>query len=268
MNHYYAVFQVHKASTNTRHKMEAHVYARTIEECDLILKKKVNTDEVSFLHLIERSLLPNRSWKVGGVRSQLSAHVDSINDYVEFQLNESFTEFLALYREQLRDLPTNTATRWLTQERPLMMSDVQIFILADFTGEAFDSLKKRMLTEYMAKFIMHTMEEQGRSYVQAHFPRNALIAALRGDLQHLEAAKNIPGFGAELPLQAGELLYYVDVNSATSSEPFLYCDDSKFCKLSVRSRARLCAQHEGFIDIFKAMNLSYISKKLVAQGRV
>lgn len=255
--HFYAQFNVKVQDVIKRY--DAHVYAMNELDCTIMLKKAlVNIGVFWNMHSLEK--LQYKPWLIAGKNYQRGPQVESLQPYVEHEFNLPLLDFLYKYGDFLRCLPVNTVQRYIANvkngETPVRLDEVHVQILADFTGESEDVISRMAALEYAARFVRHVISVSGRRIIQAAIGKD-FVGVLKGieqDAEIYEKLAAIAGFNKVMPVQAGELLYLTDVNSASTSDERLYRDDTLFGKLSTKARDRLVEKDERFLEIFKQYN--------------
>ncbi|MND96624.1 hypothetical protein D3C80_889230 [compost metagenome] len=229
----------------TVQRMEAHVFALSREEADMLFRQKCPS--VWFM-IDVRELGIGKAWIIGGRKVKMNrSHVSHVGPYLEGDASPTpFTDFLKLYKSGVAALPLPKLREQLLRHRGTTIpTPEQIHILADELGVRSEHIDALVQQEFRARWFENTVEKYGRAYVLRVISQDEFDACANGcgSMAAWEKLReSMPNFGVTryYAMTAGELLFFHDMNNGTYSSCDFYSGAISLLDFPKRNLKRLC----------------------------
>lgn len=230
MNHYHIEFQYREAGNlGTFKYMEAHVFALTKVECEVLLAKYLNKKfGLVQIRVYEIKQLINKLWMVAGRKVKQKACIDYIGT-----LAEDTTPLTDLLNSNKRG-PCP-----VYDYESLLLEEIHAQIISFDTGIPVSDIMSAAKREYNAYFVRNAISKYGRNYIHQKLGAANVQKALAGVQDSMPEIESLKSYGDTMPLHACEILYWHDIQHGTQSSPRFYKSDESFFKLVDNDLAQL-----------------------------
>lgn len=248
--HFMFVFTV--KVDNVVAKKEAHVFALSEVEADMLLRQKCPN---IWVMLEKHKLGIGRVWMISGKSFNSSRpYVGSINDYVTpVESATPFTDFVQMYRSTIFTMPLpNLNTQLVNHKAHRLPTAEQFEILADETGELVERIKEMAHREFYAYSFQKAVEIFGRARVSkivgADFDK-CMQGRVEKHLARLQAT--LPNFAIRryYKMTVGELLFFHDMNTGQHSSCDIYSGQKSVLEFPKRVLKYLCGIDSRFAEL-------------------
>ena len=252
MQHYHYIFTVMEITVK---KMEAHVYALSREEADLLFNKACPN---VWTMLDVRDLGAAKKWMIRGRKTALHrSHVDYVGPYFDEdgESAQPFTDFVNLYVDTFKALPLPSLRQQLFSHRGTHVPTAeQIEIIADETGVTALYIKRLIRQEFRSQWFQNTAERFGRAQMLKVVTKPQYEECSLGrcsDELWEKLCASFPNFGVERQyrMTVGELLFFYDMNSGLTTSHEIYSGAISVLDLPKRELKHLCTIDSRFAEL-------------------
>lgn len=253
LQHYQYLFTI--KTDNVVTKMEAHVFALSDEEADLLFNQKC-PNVWARLDIVKKGM--GRVWMISGKKFNSNrSYVAHVGPYVEpADSGAPFTAFVSMYRSNLMEMPLpKLRAKVFKHNAGRMPTREQIEIIADETGEWPATVQYWATREFRAHCFNRAVEQYGRGRIMKIVRNEDNFDACehgRCDDDLWQSVRDaLPNFGIvrHYEMTVGELMFFHDMNTGCRTDREFYTGEISILDFPKRVLKHLCNIDTRFAEL-------------------